>query len=307
MLQSIHRFFRQNASSLSIVTYLLLMPSLLIPLHKTFSQSYQSGSSMDAFAKAGNALKAGLARPEASDSEKDTTSRTTSNKNLTPIIKANKAPNPLSQLAAFQPLQQRPRSIKAKQKKVAKTSPKSSEIKQAVKSKRTPTTSSEENNRVQELKRELQKTKEQLAIAELEVSRLSAILQSSSRARISPSRPAEISRQKVPQQGVALKTSSTYNTKTADTAPANDMQVATIASKKAYLRLGPGKQHSTLMALREGSRLAVEMRQGDWYRVFAPNGQRAWIHSSVLSFGDGSHRLNDGSSITTRGIVRDQR
>lgn len=267
---------------------------------------------MDAFAKAGNALKAGLARPEASDSEEDTTSRTTSNKNLTPTIKANKAPNPLSQLAAFQPLQQRPPSIKAKQKKVEKASPKSSEIKQAVKSKSIPITSSEENNRVQELKRELQKTKEQLAIAELEVSRLSAILQSSSRARISPSRSAEINsrsaeinRQKVSQQGITRKTSSTYNTKAADTAPANDMQVATIASKKAYLRLGPGKQHSTLMALREGSRLAVEMRQGDWYRVFAPNGQRAWIHSSVLSFGDGSHRLNDGSSITTRGIVSD--
>lgn len=304
MLQSIHGYLRQKASSLSIVTCLWIIPTVLLPQDETLAQSYQAGSSMDAFAKAGNALKLGLAKPQDSDRDEDSTSHNTSSKSATTTIKTNNAPNPLSQLAAFQPLQRNKPLPKAKQKTRAKVSKKTSELKHSVKSKSIQTTmTSKEHNRFLELERELQKTKEQLAIAELEVSRLSAILQSSSRARLSPTRSTEVSKQKVSHREITQRTI----TNTTDTAPVNDMQVATIATKKAHLRLGPGKQHSTLMALREGSRLAVELRQGDWYRVFAPNGQRAWVHSSVLSFGDGSHRLNDGSSITTKGVVRGQR
>ena len=80
------------------------------------------------------------------------------------------------------------------------------------------------------------------------------------------------------------------------------MQVATINVDKADLRLGPGKNHSALMSLRRGSRLAIEARQGEWYRVFAPNGQRAWIHSSLVRFGDGAANLNDGSTVKVRGF-----
>jgi SH3-like domain-containing protein len=80
------------------------------------------------------------------------------------------------------------------------------------------------------------------------------------------------------------------------------MEVATISVEKADLRLGPGKNNSALMTLPRGSRLAVEARSGEWYRVFAPNGQRAWIHSSLVRFGDGSASLNDGSSVTVRGF-----
>ena len=84
-------------------------------------------------------------------------------------------------------------------------------------------------------------------------------------------------------------------------APA-DMQVAIISLDKADLRLGPGKNHSPLMSLRKGSRLAIEARQGEWYRVFAPNGQRAWIHASAVRFGEGAASLNDGSSVRMKGF-----
>jgi SH3-like domain-containing protein len=49
----------------------------------------------------------------------------------------------------------------------------------------------------------------------------------------------------------------------------------------------------------------VEVRQGEWYRVYAPNGQRAWIHSSLVRFGEGSASLNDGSSVRIKGFNAD--
>lgn len=305
MLQSKSGFLKHKAPFPALVTILLVLLTHLFFLQLTSAQSYQVGSSMDAFTKAGNALKRGLAKPQSSDDTARTSSTNSASKSSTTLIETKKAPNPLSQLAAFQPLQQKPPTRKPKQKPTKRASARPAKAPLSTNHKTKPKTVQikvdREEDRIKKLRKELQQTKEQLAIAELEVSRLSAILQSSARARLSAPRAAsgksvELSRKISSRRAVP-----------AEPLPANDLQVATIASKKAYLRLGPGKQHSTLMALREGSRLAVEMRQGDWYRVFAPNGQRAWIHSSVLSFGKGSHKLNDGSSVTTRGVVNGQR
>jgi hypothetical protein len=47
----------------------------------------------------------------------------------------------------------------------------------------------------------------------------------------------------------------------------------------------------------------VEARQGEWYRVFAPNGDRAWIAASLVTFGDGASTLNDGSSVRVKGFT----
>jgi len=55
------------------------------------------------------------------------------------------------------------------------------------------------------------------------------------------------------------------------------------------------------MTIPRGSRLAVEVRQGEWYRVFAPTGERAWIQSGLVRFGDGAASMNDGSSVKVRG------
>lgn len=157
--------------------------------------------------------------------------------------------------------------------------------------------------RVKELEAELRETKTQLAAAELEISRLSGIIQSNSRARLNlPQPPQALS---APAKLAALPAHTEQKPapiaeKVADNV--NDLQVATVSVDKADLRLGPGKNHSALMTLRRGSRLAIEARQGEWYRVFAPNGQRAWIHSSLVQFGPGAASLNDGSSVKVRGF-----
>jgi hypothetical protein len=161
----------------------------------------------------------------------------------------------------------------------------------------------------QDLRKQLSEAKSSLAAAELEISRLSSIIQESSRARLNIGEPVKLSRSS--DARVSEAKAKTVEVRPVSAAPASslatgqdlnsDVQVATIAVDKADLRLGPGRNHSPLMSLRRGSRLAIEARQGEWYRVFAPNGQRAWIHSSLVRFGDGAASLNDGSSVKVRG------
>jgi len=160
--------------------------------------------------------------------------------------------------------------------------------------------------RARELESQLREAKSQLAAAELEITRLSSVVQNNSRARLNLPQTAavrEVKTQPAPpitKPAAAQPAARAIPDKLADTA--SDLHVATISVEKADLRLGPGKNHSALMTLRRGSRLAIEARQGEWYRVFAPNGQRAWIHSSLVRFGDGASSLNDGSSVRMRGF-----
>lgn len=166
---------------------------------------------------------------------------------------------------------------------------------------------------LRELRRQLADANSALAAAELEISRLSTIIQDASRARLSlkdsaPSLTTANARSaanpsvaKVHAPPAAPPPASPQTSAVGVADPISDLQVATITVDKADLRLGPGRNHSALMSLRRGSRLAVEARQGEWYRVFAPNGQRAWIHSSLVRFGDGAASLNDGSSVKVRG------
>lgn len=159
------------------------------------------------------------------------------------------------------------------------------------------------------LERQLDESRSQLAIAETEVSRLSGILDSKTRASFGKYNlpvPAAAAAKPVVAQQAPRAAPARVAQPVVDVRPPSadaDLQVATIAVDKADLRLGPGKNHSALMSLRRGSRLMVEARQGEWYRVFAPNGDRAWIAASLVSFGDGASNLNDGSSVRVKGFT----
>jgi hypothetical protein len=164
--------------------------------------------------------------------------------------------------------------------------------------------------RIVVLERQLDESRSQLAIAETEVNRLSGILDSKTRASFGKYNlpvPAAAVKPVVAQQAQAPRAvPARVAQPVVDVRPPSadaDLQVATIAVDKADLRLGPGKNHSALMSLRRGSRLMVEARQGEWYRVFAPNGDRAWIAASLVSFGDGAATLNDGSSVRVKGFT----
>jgi hypothetical protein len=166
---------------------------------------------------------------------------------------------------------------------------------------------SEQEKEISDLRRELAEARSSLAAAELEISRLSSIIQDSSRARLNIKESPALSQQKKPVQSETVARINSRPQVPQNTALASgqdlgsDLQVAMVSVDKADLRLGPGRNHSALMSLRRGSRLAVEARQGEWYRVFAPNGQRAWIHSALVKFGDGAASMNDGSSVKVKG------
>jgi len=173
-----------------------------------------------------------------------------------------------------------------------------------------PTTQSKELQaalaRIAILEQQLDETRSQLAISETEVSRLSGIVDSKARAGMDKYKlPIPANRVPVSQPRRVGAEQSLVRSPAPDNSPAkveDALHVATVTVEKAELRLGPGKNHSALMTVRQGSRLMVEARQGEWYRVFAPNGERAWIQSSLVSFGDGAASLNDGSSVRVKGF-----
>lgn len=167
--------------------------------------------------------------------------------------------------------------------------------------------------RVRELEQQLSEAKSQLSAAEVEINRLSGIISGGARARLAARGTETAARLPAPSltneaSGASQKSiSAGYEERrpiaaeVAPPSPSQNLQVATVAVDKAELRLGPGKNHSALMAIPRGSRLAVEVRQGEWYRVFAPTGERAWIQSGLVRFGDGAASMNDGSSVKVRG------
>jgi hypothetical protein len=159
---------------------------------------------------------------------------------------------------------------------------------------------------VRELEQQLSDAKGQLSAAEVEINRLSAIISGGTRARLANRVPApsitnEASRANLKPTFSGYEERQPTASDVAPPSQTQNLQVATVAVEKAELRLGPGKNHSALMTIPRGSRLAVEVRQGEWYRVFAPTGERAWIQSGLVRFGDGAASMNDGSSVKVRG------
>lgn len=299
--QAYYTYIMSSAASL-----LILLGSSLY-LESAAAQSsdavFVRGTSMDAFNRAGEALRRGLLKPQASDPSNKEVLIKTQASNPQPVKKS--LPNPLSQLTSYAPQKKRTQKQKGstngnRSRKSTTTISSTATPKSALKIQKKHTSSAGE---MQRLRAEISQLKQELAVAELEVSRLSDIVQSKSFSTLS-SRPANTRAMtpKTTNKPRRLQPVRPAIARAAKSAPAVDMQVATISSAKAHLRLGPSTDHSRLMTLRKGSRLAVETRQGEWYRVFAPNGQRAWIHASLVSFGNGSQSLNDGSAVTTRGF-----
>jgi hypothetical protein len=153
-----------------------------------------------------------------------------------------------------------------------------------------------------ELIKTLDETRNRLMLAETQVERLSAILENRNAKAIKTSpeltasknqhyaqppiniiarRQTAVSQE--PSQTLTKETSSISSHKISDRIGANiEIPIATVVADKVNLRTGPGRDNSPLMSVSKGTRLAVETRVGDWFRVIAPNGTRAWIESEVV-------------------------
>ncbi len=143
-------------------------------------------------------------------------------------------------------------------------------------------------SRIRELVQELEQAQNRLLIAETEVERLSSILEqrSTGAANARQMEKTFSSREATPKRvsQTTRKRPATdpfFNEKKVS----DDMPIVTVVTNKANLRTGPGLNNSPLMTVSKGTRLAVETRQGEWYRVIAPTGARAWVSGTVVQFG----------------------
>ena len=132
-----------------------------------------------------------------------------------------------------------------------------------------------------ELRQELEELRNRLIVAETEVSRLSAVLRSSNRSKLGYSSKKQL--QKTAAIAKSLKSKSVSPKISSDGSLSGETAIVTV--DKANLRAGPGTNNSPLMTVAKGTRLFVETREGEWYRVITPTNTRAWISSEVVTFG----------------------
>ena len=80
--------------------------------------------------------------------------------------------------------------------------------------------------------------------------------------------------------------------------PTGEARVLTVVGSKVNLRNGPGMEHSPVMQVSEGSKLTMETKEGEWYRVYTPTGSRAYIHQDEVSLEDGANVFQASTDIT---------
>lgn len=161
-----------------------------------------------------------------------------------------------------------------------------------------------ENSKIEELQKELQKTQSKLHMAEAKSKRLNNLLKNEyNSSLLTYGKKSEVEKErrnfafKKPVKDYRpiskLKTSSN-----------NDFSVATVIVEKANLRTGPGENNSPIMTVSKGTRLAIETRLDEWYRVITPTGTRAWILSDLISFGR-NYRSKPDRTVKIKGYDKD--
>ncbi|MBI4776635.1 MAG: SH3 domain-containing protein [Deltaproteobacteria bacterium] len=56
-----------------------------------------------------------------------------------------------------------------------------------------------------------------------------------------------------------------------------------VTSNSSNTRSGPGTQYGIVQIVYRGTELSIEGATGDWYLVALPDGQRSWVHNSLVS------------------------
>lgn len=152
--------------------------------------------------------------------------------------------------------------------------------------------------KIADLSSDLDKTRARLMTAETEVDRLSNLLEGQDRsaARFTPganrqeaSRPAErsgltrspassLSGSGIPSSGIAPASAPQVGA-------GGELSIVTVTVDKAVVRTAASRDSSPIMALNRGTRLVVESRSGEWFRVLTPSGVRAWITADAIAAG----------------------
>jgi chromosome segregation ATPase len=152
-------------------------------------------------------------------------------------------------------------------------------------------------DRSERLFSELNDARDRLMIAEAEVERLSGLMKTRNVQTLSALGMASssiaktgsnaASNQKIFNGGEPIKVAPSQPVVKAvkQEKQLEDILIGTVVVDKANLRSGPGKDNSPVMTVSKGTRLTIETRHGEWYRIVTPTGTRAWVASEVLAFG----------------------
>jgi|GEM_PF-5267108 len=130
-----------------------------------------------------------------------------------------------------------------------------------------------ESVKVKTLEKELQETRNKLLIAETELERLSNMISTQNQNR-------ETTPTATDQSAVIF---STAKARAKSGNP--DATIVTVVTDTASLRTGPSINSTKIMDVDNGQRLAVDDRQGDWFRVSTTSGMRAWVAVGDVAFG----------------------
>lgn len=150
------------------------------------------------------------------------------------------------------------------------------------------------DSKLKEILDKMQKMQARLHLAEVENQRLSKMLDNSNQQVLKEYSDTTVSNKtsnmvspQLASQGASINRES-YHAAVRPLQPSSskEMMVATVVVEKANLRTGPGKNNSPMMSVSKGTRLAIETRLGEWYRVITPTGTRAWVSSDVVAFGN---------------------
>lgn len=148
--------------------------------------------------------------------------------------------------------------------------------------------------------RELEETRNRLLIAETQVERLSGLLEKINKQKVA----SYLGNEKAPQAQAVSRSVNSNNVSQANSATSSDgTLIGTVTSQKAFLRSGPSKDDSPIMSVSKGTRLVVETRNSNWYRVITPTGGRAWIATEMLGFGPGNSG-DSGSALKIGGYEK---
>jgi hypothetical protein len=90
-----------------------------------------------------------------------------------------------------------------------------------------------------------------------------------------------------------------------------DVAIVEVIAGKVNLRSGPGPEHAPVMHVQRGSRLTVEAKEGEYYRVLSPTGTRAYISAEFVTPVEGDlqsvPRIPTSRRITNQVRINDAR
>jgi len=144
-------------------------------------------------------------------------------------------------------------------------------------------------NGIPALKKELLAVKTQLVMKDRELKLMNGGA-APAPAAATPSSDTQAEQDRILEQSGRIAGKEALNGKSS-TGP-SDVLIVEVIGDRVALRSGPSQEDSEVVPVGKGTRLTVEERIGDWYRVIAPNSTRAYVRADMVRIFTGGESIN---------------